>query len=88
MIVLVLDFLTTDPLVAFDDDADLSRIEDNTTLNVIISHEAIRVNGKFQRTFTAYPNCFLICGTNETVALSPNSGLNRRLIDIRQTGEN
>ena len=81
------DFLTTDPLIAFDDDADLSRIEDNTTLNVIISHEAIRVNGKFQRTFTAYPNCFLICGTNETVALSPNSGLNRRLIDIRQTGE-
>lgn len=80
-------FLSRDPVLAFDDDADLSRIESNTTLNLIVSHEAVRVNDKFARTFTAYPNCFLVCGTNEAVQLSPNSGLNRRLIDIRPTGE-
>lgn len=80
-------FLSQDPVLAFDDDADLSRIESNTTLNLIISHEAVRVNDKFARTFTAYPNCILVCGTNEPIQLSPNSGMNRRLIDIRQTGE-
>lgn len=80
-------FLNQDPVLAFDDDADLSRIESNTTLNLIVSHEAVRVNDKFARTFTAYPNCFLVCGTNEPVQLNPNSGLNRRLIDIRPTGE-
>lgn len=80
-------FLARDPIFAFDDDADLSRIESNTTLNLIVSHEAVRVNDKFERTFTAYPNCFLVCGTNEPVQLNPNSGLNRRLIDIRPTGE-
>lgn len=80
------EFLAKDPVLAFDDDADLSRIDDATTLNLIISHEAVRVNGKFERTFITYPNCILICGTNEPVQLSPNSGMNRRLIDIRQTG--
>lgn len=80
-------FLSKDPVLAFDDDADLSRIEDNTALNIIVSHEGIRVNEKFKAPFIAYPNCILICGTNEPVQLSPNSGLNRRLIDIRQTGE-
>ena len=80
-------FLSHDPVLAFDDDADLSRIDDNTGLNIIVSHEGIRVNEKFKSPYVAYPNCILICGTNEPVQLSPNSGLNRRLIDIRQTGE-
>ena len=80
-------FLTSDPLLAFDDDADLSRIESNTTLNLIVSHEAVRVNEKFMRPFDVYPNCLLFCGTNEPVQLSQNSGLIRRVIDIRQTGD-
>lgn len=80
-------FLSSDPVLAFDDDADMSRIESNTSLNLIVSHEGVRVNEKFARPFTAYPNCILVCGTNEPVQLSPGSGLNRRLIDIRQTGE-
>lgn len=80
------DFLSRDPVIAFDDDADLSRIDDKTTLNLIVSHEIVRVNAKFKSPFLARPNCILICGTNEPIQLSPNSGLNRRLIDIRQTG--
>lgn len=79
-------FLSQDPVLAFDDDADLSRIDDNTTLNLIVSHEGVRVNEKFKAPYTSYPNCILICGTNEPVQLSPSSGMNRRLIDIRQTG--
>lgn len=80
-------FLAGDPVLAFDPDADLSRIESNTTLNLIVSHESVRVNAKFARDFTTTPNCILVCATNEPVQLSPNSGLNRRLIDIRPTGE-
>ena len=44
-------FLAKDPVVAFQDDADLSRIETNVLLNTVISHEPTKVNDKFQRTF-------------------------------------
>ena len=81
------DFLSKDPVLAFDDDADLSRIESNATLNLIASHEPVRVNTKYGRPYVVQPNCFLVCGTNKPVQLSPESGLNRRVIDIRQTGE-
>lgn len=81
------DFLSSDPVLAFDDDADLSRIESNATLNLIASHEPVRVNTKYGRPYVVSPNCFLVCGTNKPVQLSPESGLNRRVIDIRQTGE-
>lgn len=81
------DFLASDPIVAFDDDADLSNVVDKATLNVIISHEPVRVNQKNVKPYNVRPNCLLYMGTNEAVQLSPESGLIRRLIDIRQTGE-
>lgn len=81
------DFLTNDPIFAYDNDADLSRVDSKTTLNMIVSHERVRVNAKFARVFWANPKCFLVCGTNEPVQLSPKSGFIRRLIDIRPTGE-
>lgn len=81
------DFLASDPIFAFDDDADLSRVDSRTTLNLIVSHEKVRVNGKFARVFWTYPKCFLVCGTNDPVQVSQRSGFIRRLIDIRPTGE-
>lgn len=81
------DFLTSDPIFAYDNDADLSRVDSKTTLNMIVSHERVRVNAKFARVFWTNPRCFLVCGTNEPVQLSPKSGFIRRLIDIRPTGE-
>lgn len=81
------DFLTSDPIFAYDNDADLSRVDSKTTLNMIVSHERVRVNAKFARVFWTNPKCFLVCGTNEPVQLSPKSGFIRRLIDIRPTGE-
>ena len=81
------DFLEHDSVLAFDDDAELGIINSKTTLNKIISHESIRVNAKFKTPFVTKPNCLLIVGSNEPVQMSPNSGMNRRLIDVRPTGE-
>lgn len=81
------EFLADDPILAFDDEAKLDRVETCSTINTIVSHETVRVNPKFGRTFPTKPNCFLVCGSNDVVQLSPNSGFNRRLIDIRPTGE-
>ena len=80
------DFLEHDSVLAYDDDAELGLISSKTTLNKIISHESIRVNAKFKSPFIIKPNCLLIVGSNEPVQMSPNSGMNRRLIDVRPTG--
>lgn len=80
------DFLENDSVLAFDGDAEMDMISSKTVLNKIISHESIRVNAKFKAPFFIEPNCLLIVGSNAPVQLSPNSGMNRRLIDIRPTG--
>lgn len=80
------DFLEKDSVLAYDDDAELGVINSKTTLNKIISHEPIRVNCKFKPPFITKPNCLLIVGSNDPVQMSPNSGMNRRLIDVRPTG--
>lgn len=80
------DFLEKDPVLVYDDDAEMNMITSKTTLNKIISHEAIRVNAKFEKAFVTRPHCLMIVGSNEPVQMSPNSGMNRRLIDVRPTG--
>ena len=75
------------PLVAIQHDGDLSRIEDNTKLNSIISHEDMVVNEKFKASYTARFNAFLFMGTNQPVRISDaKSGLIRRLIDVEPSG--
>ena len=75
------------PLVAIQTDGDLSRIEDNTKLNSIISHETITVNEKFKSKYTIRSNSFLFMATNKPVMITDAlSGISRRLIDIRPTG--
>ena len=77
----------TNPLVAIQHDGDLSRIEDNTRLNSLVSHELMPVNEKFK---SVYPNrfkCFLFMGTNKPVKITDSrSGIIRRLIDISPSG--
>ena len=46
------------PLVAIQHDGDLSKIEDNSTLNSIISHEEIIINEKHKSKYSMYVNCF------------------------------
>lgn len=76
------------PLVAIQHDGDLSRIEDNTRLNSLVSHEMMTVNEKFKSTYTNRFKCFLFMGTNKPVKITDaKSGLLRRLIDVSPTGE-
>lgn len=76
------------PLVGIQHDGDLSRIADNTKLNSIVSHESMVVNEKFKSVYSARFNTFLFMGTNKPVKITEaRSGLIRRLIDVRPTGE-
>jgi hypothetical protein len=43
----------SNPLVAIQHDGDLSKIEDNTKLNSIISHEEMTMNEKYKPSYTA-----------------------------------
>lgn len=76
------------PLVAIQLDGDLSRIEDNTKINSLVSHEELVVNEKFKSTYTTNFKCFLFMGTNKPVKITDaKSGLMRRLIDVSPTGD-
>ena len=76
------------PLVAIEHDGDLSRIEDNTRLNSLVSHERMSVNEKFSKMYENNFKCFLFMGTNRPVKITDaKSGLLRRLIDVSPTGE-
>lgn len=76
------------PLVAIQHDGDLSRIEDNTTLNSIISHEIMKVNEKYKPQYDSRINAFLFMGTNKPVKITDaQSGLIRRLIDVHPSRE-
>src|SRR5262245_50992165 len=78
----------TNPLVAIQHDGDLSKIEDNTKLNMITSHESMTVNEKYKPSYTTRINSFLFMGTNKPVRITDaKSGIIRRLIDVYPSGE-
>lgn len=82
-----LESFKSNPLVAIQHDGDLSRIEDNTRLNSLVSHELMTVNEKFKSTYANRFKCFLFMGTNKPVKITDGkSGLIRRLIDVHPTG--
>jgi energy-coupling factor transporter ATP-binding protein EcfA2 len=77
----------SNPLVAIQHDGDLSKIEDNTKLNSIISHEEMIMNEKYKPSYSARSNAFLFMGTNKPVKITDaKSGIIRRLIDVRPSG--
>lgn len=83
-----LEAFRNNPLVAIEDDAKLDRIEDNTRLNSLISHETLLVNEKFKSQYESSFNAFLFVGTNTPVKITDaKSGLIRRLIDVSPTGD-
>ena len=82
-----LEAFKSNPLVAIQHDGDLSRIEDNTRLNSLVSHELMTVNEKFRSTYANRFKCFLFMGTNRPVKITDaKSGLIRRLIDVSPSG--
>lgn len=83
-----LEAFKSNPLIGIQHDGNLSKIEDNTRLNSIVSHEVMTVNEKFKSTYVNRFNTFLILGTNDPVKITnAKSGLLRRLIDVHPSGE-
>lgn len=82
-----LEAFKANPLIAIQHDGDLSRIEDNTRINSLVSHESMTVNEKFKSAYENRFKCFLILGTNNPVRITnAKSGIVRRLIDVEPTG--
>lgn len=82
-----LEAFKSNPLVAIQHDGDLSKIEDNTKLNSLVSHEEMTINEKFKSAYTNSFKAFLMMGTNKPVRITDaKSGLIRRLIDVTPTG--
>lgn len=82
-----LEAFKSNPLVAIQHDGDLSKIEDNTRLNSLVSHETMIINEKFKSQYENRFICFLFMGTNKPVKITDGkSGLLRRLIDVSPSG--
>ena len=82
-----LEAFRTNPLVAIQHDGDLSKIEDNTRLNSLVSHERMTVNEKYTKGYENEFKAFLFLGTNRPVKITDGkSGLLRRLIDVTPSG--
>jgi len=82
-----LEAFKDNPLVGIQHDGDLSRIEDNTRLNSLVSHETMEINEKFKSKYKKKFNTFLFMGTNKPVRITDaKSGLLRRLIDVKPSG--
>lgn len=82
-----LEAFRKNPLVGIQHDGDLSRIEDNTRLNSLVSHEEMSVNEKYAKSYENAFKCFLFMGTNRPVKITDGkSGIIRRLIDVSPTG--
>lgn len=74
-------------LLGIQDDCDLSKIEDASIFNSIVSHEEIIINEKHLRQYPMVINTFLMVGTNDIVDIRDTTrGMVRRLIDIYPTG--
>jgi len=86
--VFALEQFKTNPLVAVSHDGDLSKIEKNTRLNSLVSHEQMVINAKHQSLYSMKFNSFLFMGTNKPVKITDaKSGLLRRLIDVHPSGD-
>ena len=85
--VFALEQFKSNPLVAVSHDGDLSKIERNTKLNSLVSHEKMIVNEKHKSIYEMRFISFLFMGTNSPVKITnAKSGLMRRLIDIYPSG--
>lgn len=83
-----LETLSENPLIGVQDDVELDRIEQNSRLNSIVSHEKIIVNEKHKKQYQAQFRTMIFVGANREVRITDaRSGLLRRIIDIEPTGK-
>jgi hypothetical protein len=81
------EMFKSNPLLAIQGDGNLSKIEDNSKLNSIVSHEEMTMNEKYKPSYTSRINAFLVMGTNDPVRITnAKSGIIRRLIDAQPSG--
>ena len=79
--------LKDNPLIAVDMDGKLNKIEDNTRLNTLVSHEKMTVNLKGKQSYEQAFKTLMFIGSNDPVKITnAKSGLLRRLIDVNPTG--
>ena len=82
-----LETIASNPLVAFEDEANLSKIQENTGLNSLVAHEELTVNKKFRSQYTQSFQTFIFLSSNSYVNITDSkSGLIRRLIDVEPSG--
>ena len=82
-----LEVFKDNPLVAIEHDGDLSKIDDNTKLNQIVSHERMPIDVKFTNIYSMEIRSIMFIGSNKPVKITDaKSGLLRRLIDVSPTG--
>ena len=75
------------PLIAIEYDSDLSRIENNTRLNSITSHETIPIRELYKSPYNVKLNTLIFMATNSPVQITDSkSGIIRRLVDINPSG--
>lgn len=75
------------PLVGIEYDSKLNKIENNTRLNSIISHETILVRELYKAPYSVQIRTMLFLATNNPVQITDaKSGLIRRLIDVNPSG--
>lgn len=73
--------------VLFDPEVNLYRMTNDTPLLALTAHEPISVNKKFRDPIEITFRGFLIAASNQPVKVrNIDAGINRRLIDIYQTG--
>lgn len=83
-----LESFRNNPLVSIQHESNLSKLDDNTRLNSLISHEEMLMEVKNKSAYSKNFNTFLIMATNNPVKITDaKSGLLRRIIDISPTGE-
>ena len=82
-----LEQFNSNPLVAIQHDGDLSRIEDNSKLNSLISHEIMTINEKYKSQYSMKFRSMLFMATNKPVKVTDaKAGILRRLVDIHPSG--
>ena len=76
-------------LILFDNDANLKRVDDNSVLNKIISHEPIAVDTKYGRDEVVKdPISFLFLATNNPIGMTDaKSGLKRRFLVVKPSNQ-
>lgn len=82
-----LEAFRTNPLIAIEHDGDLSRIDDNSKFNALVSHEEMEMNEKNKSSYTAQFQAFPIIASNKPLKITDaKSGVIRRAIDVEPSG--